>query len=315
LSFVKPSTRSYYEEAVARAVAEVRAALDDALDLHALSKRAALAPLHFHRIFRGLVGETPLALHRRLRLERAALALAQSDTLVTRIAFEAGYETHESFTRAFRDAFGLPPIEFREAAASPATSWTTASRAMLPSLSGIHCNSAPDRAPQLRGRKESAMEVTILELPPRRVLAVPHQGSYAAISEAFAELDRIVRGSKLLDLPDLQMVAIHYDDPEATPTADLRAHAGLVVPADARAPEGLEEVELAAGLHARAIHVGPYETLGDTWSRLMGGWLAGSEYRVGSGVAYERYVNTPGQVPPEELVTELYVALADGGRP
>lgn len=69
---VKAETRSFHELAVARAVRRVVASLDEALDLKALAREAGLAPFQFHRIFRGMVGETPLEPHRPLRLERAA---------------------------------------------------------------------------------------------------------------------------------------------------------------------------------------------------------------------------------------------------
>ena len=94
---MKETTRSSYELAVRHAVARIAAQLDDALDVHALGRAAALSPLHFHRVFRGMMGETPLELHRRLRLERAAFQLATTDLPVTQIAFDAGYETHEAF--------------------------------------------------------------------------------------------------------------------------------------------------------------------------------------------------------------------------
>jgi AraC family transcriptional regulator len=103
---MKPDTRSFYELAVEKAIQRVIADLDRALDLQALARVAALSPFHFHRVFRGMVGETPLELHRRLRLERAAHALLFEDRPVTEIAFAAGYETHESFTRAFRSHYG-----------------------------------------------------------------------------------------------------------------------------------------------------------------------------------------------------------------
>jgi len=61
-----------YEEAVSRAVSYVASQLDEALDLVRLARGAALSPFHFHRVFRGMVGETPLELHRGLRMERAA---------------------------------------------------------------------------------------------------------------------------------------------------------------------------------------------------------------------------------------------------
>lgn len=76
------------------ALARVVASLDEALDLGRLAREAALSPFHFHRIFRGMVGETPLELQRRLRLERAAFQLFAPGTSVTSIAFDAGYESH-----------------------------------------------------------------------------------------------------------------------------------------------------------------------------------------------------------------------------
>lgn len=69
---MKSETRSFYHQAVRRTVERIIAGLDEALDLELLARAAALSPFHFHRVFRGMIGETPLELHRRLRLERAA---------------------------------------------------------------------------------------------------------------------------------------------------------------------------------------------------------------------------------------------------
>ena len=59
---MKPVTRSFYQAAVERAARAVVAGLDDALDLEELACGAALSPFHFHRIFGGMLGETPLQL-------------------------------------------------------------------------------------------------------------------------------------------------------------------------------------------------------------------------------------------------------------
>jgi len=56
--------------------------------------------------------------------------------------------------------------------------------------------------------------------------------------------------------------------------------------------------------------VGPYEQLGDVWARLLGEWVPASGHRISDGVSYEIYLNTPGEVPKEQLRTELYVPLA-----
>src|SRR5688500_1443645 len=111
---MKPATRSFYEQAVERAVQKLIADLDGALDLHCLARAAALSPFHFHRVFRGMLGETPLEMHRRLRMELPAWTLRHEHVPVRPIAFAAGYETHESFTRAFRAHYDCSPSELRQ---------------------------------------------------------------------------------------------------------------------------------------------------------------------------------------------------------
>ena len=113
-----------------------------------------------------------------------------------------------------------------------------------------------------------------------------------------------------MDRPGLELVGLYHDDPEATPAAELRAHAGLVVPERVPLPRGLVELRLPAGRYARALHVGPYQRLGDAWARLLGAWLPASGLRLGAGPSYERYLDTPETTAPEALRTELLLPLA-----
>jgi AraC family transcriptional regulator len=55
---MKPDTRSFYARAVQAAIEHIAMHLDDALELEALARVACLSPFHFHRVFRGMVGET-----------------------------------------------------------------------------------------------------------------------------------------------------------------------------------------------------------------------------------------------------------------
>jgi AraC family transcriptional regulator len=61
-----------------------------------------------------LLGETPGRHQRRLRLDRGAWLLLTSQDSVLDIAFEIGFENHETFTRAFRTRFGTTPSAFRK---------------------------------------------------------------------------------------------------------------------------------------------------------------------------------------------------------
>ena len=152
------------------------------------------------------------------------------------------------------------------------------------------------------------MDVEIKDMPVLRVATVSHTGPYNLISDAFGRLGQIASRSNLFG-PETAMIAIYHDDPETTPAGELQSEAGLVVSPRAALPPELNERTLPAGRYACTTHIGPYEQLGDVWSRFLGEWLPRSGYRVADGVSYERYHNTPADVPKAELETELYIPI------
>jgi AraC family transcriptional regulator len=312
---VKAETRSFYETAVERTVAHIERTLDEALDLAAIARAAALSPFHFHRVFRGMLGETPLEMHRRLRLERAAKRIVETEVGITTIAFDAGYETHEAFTRAFHQAYGTSPSAFRQDAAlvradRSASGCARPRQIELAAPSSVHFRETTATDPVVRFPKgESIMHVTIENMPELRVATVHHVGPYPRISEAFARLGAIA-GPGGLFRPEAAMLAIYHDDPETTPADQLQSDAGITVPSEVPLPDGLVEMRLPAGRYAKTTHVGPYTHLGDAWSRLMGEWLPKSGHRVGEGSSYEVYRNTPENAAPNELRTDLYLPIA-----
>jgi AraC-like DNA-binding protein len=89
------------------------------LDDHESSaeERAArhfLSRSHFDRLISATAGEPPAAFRRRILLERAAYRLVTGTDGVLQQAVEAGYSSHEAFTRAFTRAYGLTPSAWRE---------------------------------------------------------------------------------------------------------------------------------------------------------------------------------------------------------
>lgn len=79
----------------------------------ALAARVHLSRFHFDRLVSAAAGEPPATLRRRILLERAAYRLITTDRDVLRVAVEAGYASHEAFTRAFARAYGRAPSQWR----------------------------------------------------------------------------------------------------------------------------------------------------------------------------------------------------------
>ncbi len=103
-------------------VLERQARLDEDLSLATLAAEAGLSPHHFHRMFRGLTGETPKQYCQRLRLERAAYRLLVfGGKSIFDVALDCGYVNHETFTRAFGKRFGVSPREYRASGRRPSS--------------------------------------------------------------------------------------------------------------------------------------------------------------------------------------------------
>jgi len=87
--------------------------LDSRANTQDLARQAYQSRTQFHRLFRGVVEETPGAMRRRLLLERAAYQLSHTGRSVTDVALDANYGSLEAFTRAFRKAFRVSPSLYR----------------------------------------------------------------------------------------------------------------------------------------------------------------------------------------------------------
>ena len=149
------------------------------------------------------------------------------------------------------------------------------------------------------------MNVEIRDIPGLRVATVRHIGPYEQIPQAFERLGAIAGAAGLSGRPGVEMMGLYHDDPDTVAPHKLRSDAALVVPEDLRIPEGLIEARLPSGRYACTLFVGPYDHLGEAWARLKHQWLPASGQQGRRGISYERYLNTPAEVPKERLRTEL----------
>jgi AraC family transcriptional regulator len=298
---MKDGTFEDYQARMLRVLVHIQQNLDDALSLEELAACAHFSPFHFHRIFRGLVGESVKEHVRRLRLERAAHRLRHGGQPITEIALDAGYQTLESFTRAFQRMFKQSPTEFRIRHSVVAYG---------PSPSGVHFiaegtlnNFHPARSQGL------PLVVRIEHLPEMRVAFVRHVGPYEETDAAYEHLMAWAGRHGLLK-PPVTVFGIAYDDPTVTAPARLRYDAALIVPPDLTSEGEVGVQTIPGGRFAVTTHRGSYETLGETYTRFCGEWLPLSGLELLAAPALEFYRNSPQDTPPQELLTDIYMPLA-----
>lgn len=111
----------------------LRELLDAVLDedhrtLGEMAQGAFASPFHFSRQLSRGAGEPPVAMRRRVAMERAAWQLSRGAS-VTDAALEAGYDSVDGFSRAFARAYGHPPSQLAHSGRTG--HW-------LPAPNGIH---------------------------------------------------------------------------------------------------------------------------------------------------------------------------------
>jgi len=261
--------------------------MDEKLDLDKLAEVACVSPYHWHRIYRGLMGETLASSIKRLRLHRAAGQLVNSSATVDQIAKTSGYTRLQSFTRAFSETYGMPPAKFRS--------------------DGSHTQF---KVKITEGRTTEMMDVNLQQVESFDVLAMSHTGSYMNIGNAFEKLFGWL-GVRGLIGPQLRSVGIYYSDPDAIAENDLQSDACIALPKmnDIELDSSIERKSIASGEYAVLLHKGPYSNMRSAYQWLYGEWLANSGREVADQPAFEEYLNNPREVSPAELLTHIYMPL------
>jgi AraC family transcriptional regulator len=96
-----------------KAIWYVESHLNSELSLEAVAEAAGVSRFHLSRAFAASTGSSLAGYVRARRLSEAARTLAHGAPDILAVALDAGYGSHEAFTRAFRQHFGLTPEQVR----------------------------------------------------------------------------------------------------------------------------------------------------------------------------------------------------------
>lgn len=273
----------------------IRRHMDEPVNREELAAMAGYSVVHFHRIFTAHVGEGVNSYVRRVRMERAAQQLLQEERPITDIALESGYETPASFGKVFKQTFGVSPSEFRE---------------LNPMMAGhlIYRHF-------FHNRKEQIMQpMEIRTLPDTKVLyarateLMTSPAFQTANQEALGKLMNYLGSTNAWD--KLRSCVALYPDPvEVGEEARFDAGAIFVDGYEPDAPEGIAYQTLPGGRWAVFRHVGPYDTLWQTWQAALRDWLPNSGEEMRDAIPFEDYVDDASKTDPEELRTDIYIPI------
>lgn len=258
--------------------------LDKDLDLIALADIACLSPYHWHRVYAGMTGETITQTVKRLRLQFAGRDLISTDLSIEDIGKRYGYPNLQSFTRIFADHFEMPPGEYRHR--------------------GYHTvYDVPSTE-----RDAKMYDVEIKTISAVTLAGLPHKGSYMEIGGKFEQAVGLCIGQGAIQ-DMIAMIGIYYDDPGSVAVDELRSFAGAVVKEDQSVDAPLAISKIDGGKYAILTHKGPYGELSKAYTWFYGNWIAEAGHEFTDAPPFEKYLNSPRDTAPSELITEIHVPL------
>ncbi|MBA2653481.1 MAG: AraC family transcriptional regulator [Gammaproteobacteria bacterium] len=280
-----------YPRQLAKVIDFIGQHLDEEISLEQLSAISCLSKFHFHRLFTAFMG---LSLHqyiRWLRLKRAGHQLIiDKDQPIINIAINAGFESHEAFSRAFKKECGLSPSQYRLA-----SSWA-------------HWDQSPYYLPK---QGEINMKVDIRKTDAIRLAMVEHRGDPKLVAESVTKLITWAKAQPISLKPAPgDAFGIAYDDPKTTPADEFCFDLGIKIPANFKLEGDIIEKYLPAGRYAITMHKGSFNNISETIHALYREWLPNSGEKLGDFPCIFCYHNFDYEVAETELLTECWLLLS-----
>lgn len=101
-------------DVVKRVIEYIENNLEKEIDLENIAKNAGYSKFHLNRIFSEETGYTIYKYLQLRRLTIAAEKLVETQKPIAQIAYEAGYDSQQAFSFAFKQIYVYPPKVYRD---------------------------------------------------------------------------------------------------------------------------------------------------------------------------------------------------------
>ena len=282
-------------ERMNQALDYIEANLTDEIDFQAVERLALCSEYHFRRMFSFLAGVSLSEYIRRRRLTLAAFELVHDACRVIDVALKYGYNSPDSFTRAFYTLHGVTPTEARN--------------------TGQPLKAYPRMTFQLTIKGANEMKYRIEEKEAFQIVGlmkrVPliYEGVNPEIAAMWASLDEatITTLKALSNVEPQGMISASTNFSEGRlDGGELDHYIGVATTKES--PENLATLEVPASTWAVFESVGPFpETLQNIWGRIYAEWFPSSGYEQVAGP--EILWNESKDVSSPTLKSEIWIPV------
>ncbi|TAI47477.1 AraC family transcriptional regulator [Flagellimonas allohymeniacidonis] len=297
-----------YIKKINKVVAYIYHHLDDDLSLKKLADVACFSPFHFHRIFSALIGETPNQYISRRRIEKIANALLLGDgpESLTVLAHQYGFKSIHSFSRAFKNFYGMSASEFQKRGR-----FEFSKIGKTESKNGEHQISFEKYFYTIENLKNwltMRTEVKVKEMPKLQMVDIRHRGPYPKIGEAFQKLMGWAGPRGLLNFPKTKMVAIYYDSPRITDENKMESSACVTIEEDVEVNGEVGKVTIPKGKFAVGSFKLKYDEFEKAWNS-MSLWVPEHGFELRDGHYHEIYHNDGTQDPEGLFIVDICIPI------
>ncbi|KNY29458.1 AraC family transcriptional regulator [Pseudobacteroides cellulosolvens] len=246
--------------------------LDGDINLKEVARLALCSEYHFQRMFSFLAGVTLSEYIRRRRLTLAAFELSNSNIRIIDIAVKFGYNSPDSFTRAFQNLHGITPSEARNTS-KPLKAY-------------------PRMTFQLSIKGGSEMNYRIVEKNAFRVVGIKKRVPivFNGVNPEIAAMWKSLNEEMIFELKGLSNVeplglisaSINFSEGRMEEKGELDHYVGVATTSEC--PDNLTQLEVPALTWAVFETVGPFpDTLQNIWGRIYSEWFPSSNYEQAEG--------------------------------
>ena len=238
------------------------------INLEKIAAIVGVSPFHLTRVFAVNTGYSVMRYARARRLSEAARLLANGAPDILAVALEAGYNSHEAFTRAFGDQFGLTPESLRAQGHINTIKLVEAIKMDETLLAQYYPPRLLDGKTMLvAGIGERYTAETSAAIPAQWQKLTPYMGSIAG------QVGRATYG-----------VLCNGDG-----AGNTEYICGVEVSDFSRVPAEFSRIKIPAHRYAVFTHRGHISAIRRTWYTIFNQWLPDSGYTLADGPEFERY--------------------------